>query len=182
MGLPSSRQLHTKKNTILHILTDRDSEIREEWTKTQEWGWSRPANSHSFRVRLKQLPHPISSFRVRKSEKIAPILTSFIYVIIEQNFEKIAPFLNLTQLPHLRLAGLAAVYSYSLQSFCMLIDAVTQEMLCYKLWDDISHICVPQRRASETDMGQLCQRAEPWFQTPQKQPAVFPPLSCEKLF
>ena len=31
-----------------------------------------------------------------KSEKIAPVLTSFMYVIIEQNFEKIVPFLTLT--------------------------------------------------------------------------------------
>ena len=31
-----------------------------------------------------------------KSENIAPVLTSFMYVIIEQNFEKIVPFLTLT--------------------------------------------------------------------------------------
>ena len=37
----------------------------------------RPANSHSFGLRLKQMPNLKSGFRVRKSEKIAPILTSF---------------------------------------------------------------------------------------------------------
>ena len=36
----------------------------------------------SFRVRLKQLPHQKSGFSVRKKEKIAPIFTSFIHVII----------------------------------------------------------------------------------------------------
>ena len=56
----------------------------------------RPANSHSFRVRLQQLSHLKSGFRVWKSEKIAQILASFIHVIIEQNFEKIAPLSNLT--------------------------------------------------------------------------------------
>ena len=58
------------------------------------------------------LPHLKSGFRVRKSEKIIPISTSFIYVIIEQNLEQIVPFSNLTQLPHLRLAGLPMVYRY----------------------------------------------------------------------
>ena len=69
----------------------------------------RPANCHSFRVRLKQLPHPQSDFRLRKSEKIAPISNSFIYVIIDWTiFFQTLPhsFSNLTQLPHLRLAGL----------------------------------------------------------------------------
>ena len=68
---------------------------------------TRPANYHSFSVRLKRLPHLKSGLRVRKIEKI---LTSFIYVVVEQNCERIVPFLNLTQLPHLRLAGLTALF------------------------------------------------------------------------
>ena len=51
-------------------------------------------------------PNLESGPRVRKSEKIAPISTSFIHVIIEKISKKIAPLSNLTQLPHLRLAGL----------------------------------------------------------------------------
>ena len=61
---------------------------------------SRPASCHSFRMRFKQLPHPKSDLRVRKSEKIDPIPTSFIYVII-------AAFSNLTRLPRLMLAGVS---------------------------------------------------------------------------
>ena len=53
------------------------------------------AYSHSFRVRVKQLPYPKSGLRVRKSEKNY------------KNYEKIAQFLNLTQLTHLRLADLS---------------------------------------------------------------------------
>ena len=41
---------------------------------------------------LKQLPHPRSVFRVKKSEKIS---TSSIYAIIEQKFSKTAPLLLL---------------------------------------------------------------------------------------
>ena len=71
----------------------------------------RPANCHSFRVKLKQLPHPKSGFRVRKSEKVALVSTSFIHVIIEQFFPKLShPFSYLTfnQFLHLRLAGRSA--------------------------------------------------------------------------
>ena len=46
----------------------------------------------------------------------------YIYVIIEQNFEKIAPLFstNLTQLPHLRLAGLLVCISVSRLILCCL--------------------------------------------------------------
>ena len=64
----------------------------------------RPANSQSFRARLKQLPHPKSGFRVRKMSHFHPI--SYMLLLIEQNFGKNAPFSTLTQLPKLRLAGL----------------------------------------------------------------------------
>ena len=68
-------------------------------------GWSqnplRPANSHSFRLRPKQWPHPISGFRVRKLPQLQP--ASCILSLIEYNFGKISPLLfsNLTQLTHL---------------------------------------------------------------------------------
>ena len=46
----------------------------------------RPTKCHLFRVTLKQLPYLKSGLRLRKREKISPILTSFIYVMIEGNF------------------------------------------------------------------------------------------------
>ena len=59
------------------------------------------------------------------TEKIAPTLTSFLYVIIvEQNFVKIAPFSNLTQLlPYLRLAGLGFVL------YCLNVIVIIEESL-----------------------------------------------------
>ena len=91
-----------------------------------ENGW--PANCRSFRVSLEQLPLPKAYFRVRI---FSPIPTSFIIIylyttLISNHYDclfllsyfiiidwtKIAsffiqPFANLTQLLHLRLAGLA---------------------------------------------------------------------------
>ena len=52
----------------------------------------RPANSHSFRVRLKLLSHPISGFRVRKSEKIAPNSTTFFYESLNKILKKLPHF------------------------------------------------------------------------------------------
>ena len=75
----------------------------------------RPANSHSFGLRLKQMPNLKSGFRVRKSEKIAPILTSFTH-------KKIAPFLNITQLllSHLRRVWGLQVCTVSKSADCFI--------------------------------------------------------------
>ena len=78
---------------------------------------NRHANSHSFRVKIEQWPHLKSSIVVRKLPQsrskrlLAPISTSFIY-IIEQKIEKNSYFqISLNQLPHLRLAALANILS-----------------------------------------------------------------------
>mgnify|MGYP001803447240 CR=1 FL=1 len=55
---------------------------------------TRPANSHSLRLRrLKQLPHQKIRIHI---EKVTPISTSFIYLIIEQNFAKNCPIAYMT--------------------------------------------------------------------------------------
>ena len=48
----------------------------------------RLANCHSIRVRLKQLTHPKSSFRVRKSGNIAQSSTSFISLSLNKKHQK----------------------------------------------------------------------------------------------
>ena len=64
----------------------------------------------------KRLFHPNSGFRMRTGEKIGKISTSFILWYHRTKIFKTYLFSNLSQLPHLRLAGLLICHGKSYQN------------------------------------------------------------------